>query len=101
MIRSPPRSTRLYTLFPATPRFRAVALLRSADLLGGRRQRERVGAEIGLAVAIAHDQRRAEPRADQHVGIIAAENGEAEGALEPLQRSDEHTSDIQSLMRFT
>ena len=31
-------------------------------------QRQRVRAEIGLALAIADHQRRAEPRADQHVG---------------------------------
>ena len=47
-----------------------VAFLEIGDLLGQRRERQRVGAEIGLALAVADHQRRAEPRADQHVGML-------------------------------
>jgi hypothetical protein len=35
-----------------------VALLQIRDLLGQRRKRQRIGAQIGLALAIADDQRR-------------------------------------------
>jgi len=62
-----------------------IALLEIGDPLGQRRQRQRVGAKIGLAVAIAHHQRRAEPRADQHVGVIAEQDRQRKGAVEPRQ----------------
>lgn len=59
-----------------------VALLQIGDLLREWRQRQRVGTEIGLAVAIADDERRAEPRADQQVGMVAECDGEREGAAQ-------------------
>ena len=54
-----------------------VAFFEIGDLLGQRRERERVGAEIGLALAVADHQRRAEPRADQQVGISAEQRSPA------------------------
>jgi hypothetical protein len=38
--------------------------------------RDNNGAQIGFVIAIADDQRRAEPRADQHVGLVAEQDGE-------------------------
>ena len=45
---------------------RPVALVEIGDALGEPGERERVGAEIGLALAIADGERRADPGADQH-----------------------------------
>ena len=64
-----------------------VALFEIADLLGERRQRQRVRAEIGLAIAIAHHQRRAEPRADQHIGLRAEHDGQRKSPAQLRQRS--------------
>src|SRR3546814_8870893 len=70
MIRRPPRSTRTDTLFPYTTLFRSP--LRGA----GRRV-----AEVELPVCLAAPVRRSFP------------------AQEGRQRSEEHTSELQSLMR--
>ena len=64
---------------------RPVALVEIGDPLGQRRQRERVRAEIILALAIADGQRRAHPRADHQVGMVAEQEGDGEGAVEPRQ----------------
>src|SRR3546814_6381047 len=99
MIRRPPRSTRTDTLFPYTTLFRS-----ARRLIAGLVQRLRHG-ELGEH--IAHDDifvDRLEPsvvRADAEV------EGAVEGGLEsqPLgklfRRSDEHTSEIQSLMSLS
>src|SRR3546814_5305641 len=84
MIRRPPRSTRTDTLFPYTTLFRSVAGLR------------RVGA--------AHQQHfgPAARRARDH-----GEHAEAGAGLGwlcgggQLHRSEEHTSELQSLMRIS
>jgi hypothetical protein len=65
---------------------RPVALVEIGDALGQRGERKRVGAEIGLAVAIAERQRRAHAGADQQAGIVAEQDGDREGAVE--QRED-------------
>src|SRR3546814_8639862 len=82
MIRRPPRSTRTDTLFPYTTLFRSDRRLRHLEEQQ-RRQREPdhegVEAEIGL--------RRDQPGA---AGAIADED-----------RSEEHTSELQSLMRIS
>ncbi len=54
-------------------------------LLGQRRQRQRIGTEIILAVAIADGQRRAHSRADDLVGIILEQEGDGEGAVQARQ----------------
>ncbi len=72
-------------LDPLAPHRRPVALLEIGDALGPRRDRERVGAEVILAVAIADGQRRALPRADDQVGMVAEQEGDGEGALETGQ----------------
>src|SRR3546814_3201487 len=89
MIRRPPRSTRTDTLFPYTPLFRSllhllhhrVGIVGQVDAAHVRR----VGlGHLRAAVAQAHDPRRA--RRDDRFG-----QGE--------DRSEEHTSELQSLMR--
>src|SRR3546814_4180406 len=84
MIRPPPRSTPTDTLFPYTTLFRAghgrAACRKLHRLAAGR------GAEIGdtLAGDIAQH-----PRRQGGGGVLHP----------PLARSDEHTSELQSLMR--
>src|SRR3546814_20082339 len=80
MIRRPPRSTRTDTLFPYTTLFRS-----HLDALGGRRQRHR--AKVGAG-------RLQRMRRVAQGGVV----GDAGGAD---YRSEEHTSELQSLMRIS
>src|SRR3546814_3699783 len=87
MIRRPPRSTRTDTLFPYTTRFRS-----------GRRPRH-VGQWLPAAPA-----RRARPEAEP--AIEAHDDPPLAGAahrprprLAGKERSEEHTSELQALMR--
>src|SRR3546814_17934177 len=93
MIRRPPRATRTDTLFPYTTLFRSP--------------------RPGKLPVIAHRQDRA--RAERHrlgrIGDIIGRHGragrgfEAKRAfwleIEPRVRSEEHTSELQSLMRIS
>src|SRR3546814_5653372 len=87
MIRLPPRSTRTYTLFPYT------TLFRSADVRHF---------ESPVALGRAHrgldGDRKAEGGA--HVGQRCA-SGLCTGARQQRFRSEEHTSELQSLMRIS
>src|SRR3546814_7075606 len=99
MIRRPPRSTRTDTLFPYT------TLFRSRDAIGAeheRRKQHRHG---------AHDRR--------HLSVEGRRNGDrcggagvceaalrrfgevADFCVTSLARSEEHTSELQSLMRIS
>src|SRR3546814_10260755 len=78
MIRRPPRSTRTDTLFPYTTLFRSVAELRLLAVLAQHRR----------------SRRRPFPAA---VHRSAARRGGAAGT----PRSEEHTSELQSLMRIS
>src|SRR3546814_9816982 len=85
MIRRPPRSTRTYTLFPYTTLFRSQH--RDHALFGARaRKRARRGADR-LGGACRREERR--PVDDQ---------GRRRAAR---TRSEEHTSELQSLMRIS
>src|SRR3546814_3240544 len=86
MIRRPPRSTRTDTLFPYTTLFRSVG-----DFLVGRPD---VGEEHVLAVLILPDRGGGEilgHRALERIGDDERRRG----------RSEEHTSELQSLMRIS
>src|SRR3546814_8574489 len=79
MIRRPPRSTRTDTLFPYTTLFRSLA-------------RETVGAAHLHRVEVAH----------QHHGRRGVALAERAHAVEHVrQRSEEHTSELQSLMHIS
>src|SRR3546814_5343918 len=84
MLRRPPRSTRTDTLFPYTTLFRSVAVSIQVDGARAVRRLERrePGARnaVHQAVALQHEQR---------VGLAGA------------ARSEEHTSELQSLMRIS
>ncbi len=62
-----------------------IAFLQIADLLGERRKCERIGTKIHLPLAMPNHQRRSEPRADQHIGVIAKGDGECKGAAQARQ----------------
>src|SRR3546814_6171625 len=82
MIRRPPRSTRTDTLFPYTTLFRSD---RAAVLARGRAVRDRHDRPAGAAVP-PHD-----PPQDDAAGSARRAQG----------RSEEHTSELQSLMRIS
>src|SRR3546814_10322108 len=100
MIRRPPRSTRTDTLFPYTTLFRSIddidfrhrqarargQLLDDADEFGG-------GAPVHLA-RLVHLQ-------DDLVGVPEREEVHRRRRDERDQRSEEHTSELQSLMRIS
>src|SRR3546814_6926268 len=82
MIRRPPRSTRTDTLFPYTTLFRSDALLRHRPLVGGRGKLA-FGQPVHAVVLDDVD----------HVDAATDRMHEL--------RSEEHTSELQSLMRIS
>src|SRR3546814_10490029 len=96
MIRRPPRSTRTDTLFPYTTLFRSLPQ-------GGKDGAEVLGVFLYVLVELKGEAvllEGADPfmRSDEDVGSLA----DAEDAQQ-LQRvrSEEHTSELQSLMRIS
>src|SRR3546814_1717285 len=103
MIRRPPRSTRTDTLFPYTTLFRSSScfsgnfltrraddnFLEMADVHG-------TNPTIGHFIyqIVGHYLGRWLPRAGRHPAILVATNA-------PAMRSEEHTSELQSLMRIS
>src|SRR3546814_3083999 len=113
MIRRPPISTRTDTLFPYTTLFRSGFLGKHQELLGGV-----AGQEEGLpglpgrvrrlfAVHILVDLREARQvrqrriAADLAVGVERAAGEQRHHGSLFDQRSEEHTSELQSLMRYS
>src|SRR3546814_10634063 len=86
MIRRPPRSTRTDTLFPYTTRFRSAPV--ALQVLHH--------AQVVERMHVAGDQLR--QRA--HPGTVAR-GGRQQWRLRPHFRSEEHTSELQSLMRIS
>src|SRR3546814_9323995 len=91
MRRLPPRSTRPDTLFPYTTLFRSVGRsTRRAGRIAGRRLVSGGQSQDGGAAQRRHRQHQEER------GIVHAAPEHAE-----IARSDEHTSELQSLMRIS
>src|SRR3546814_9547431 len=90
MIRRPPRSTRTDTLFPYTTLFRSAPVQRDALVLARDRELER-GQYLHQAIA----EHPAEQYADKREKHALNEKDELE------IRSEEHTSELQSLMRIS
>src|SRR3546814_2511213 len=88
MTRRPPRPTRTHTLFPYTTLFRSIL---PAWGLGDRQRRERA------AAALRRELRRALQQARMDVEDVA---GIGLAPRRPA-RSEEHTSELQSLMRIS
>src|SRR3546814_2067727 len=93
MIRRPPRSTRTDTLFPDTTLFRSQPSSRRADDRRGRRY---------FGFGLAHPARF---RSDRQIGVVerrgGGDGGAGRGAGQGARRSEEHTSELQSLMRIS
>src|SRR3546814_5356441 len=89
MIRRPPRSTRTDTLFPYTTLFRS-----PWDRLSGRLP----GVRPDLAPGLSGDGRRT---ARQHFPAPAGFSQSWHIKEAPDRRSEEHTSELQSLMRIS
>src|SRR3546814_1109386 len=88
MIRRPPRSTRTDTLFPYTTLFRSAALLRS-DVYGWFERVERGIYDLS-------------PKGREALVLFADVVRELEAAAAlAKRRSEEHTSELQSLMRIS
>src|SRR3546814_4378621 len=92
MIRRPPRSTRTDTLFPYTTLFRSVLLVRRApDFPEKLPLRDE-------PPAVAGEQR-------QQIELLARQpdrfSGESDLVAGEVDRSEEHTSELQSLMRIS
>src|SRR3546814_5484373 len=105
MIRRPPRSTRTDTLFPYTTLFRSGDKLEGGghemSWSGGERNRLAIGhlQNVEAAVAVEHVDDAVLIHVDV-VGLrarLAADRLRNEGA----DRSEEHTSELQSLMRIS
>src|SRR3546814_9453226 len=93
MIRRPPRSTRTDTLFPYTTLFRSLRRA-PARAVRGLPAQERTAAGAGRLPA----RGRRAPVHRRGVG------GDLDGAVQPDRRSlrsEEHTSELQSLMRIS
>src|SRR3546814_8210176 len=86
MIRRPPRSTRTDTLFPSTTLFRS--------------QRRAFMGHDRRSYPEAHDRRRHEHGDDAQADDQILPDDPA-GAAAEADRSEEHTSELQSLMRIS
>src|SRR3546814_3926210 len=109
MIRRPPRSTRTDTLFPYTTLFRSLVQQHAETVddntAAGPRLRQQVG--LQRAVDEVGDHRIARQRSERDVKRRLPGHAEAgrvhqeSGAGEGVGRSEEHTSELQSLMRIS
>src|SRR3546814_9534051 len=97
MLRRPPRSTRTDTLFPYTTLFRSELAEAVAHVHRGRHPRQ-----VGVAGV-------REDRGDAGAHVVAALQGHLPHAhafdvgdrVQASRRSEEHTSELQSLMRIS
>src|SRR3546814_4161493 len=121
MIRRPPRSTRTDTLLPYTTLFRsALGLLKAPPLQRRgwveRQRRGRRSAHLGMPIARRHrgemrprrrgierDQfaHRVPARSEIFASRFGDEQRRGAGAAQVAKRSEEHTSELKSLMRHS
>src|SRR3546814_6077268 len=99
MVRRPPRSTRAATLFPYTTLFRSLGAnglpVNLGDGVGGLVQ------NLGDAVASAGGLLNATPDNPTPLKSTLASATEGVADLTASLRSEEHTSELQSLMRIS
>src|SRR3546814_6886274 len=102
MIRRPPRSTRTDTLFPYTTLFRAVEpvdQLRAHRRFALQRAEQPVDMGVGLRAALRREPRRLVEHQRARVAVDHHRLGERD--VGGGERSEEHTSELQSLMRIS
>src|SRR3546814_6143094 len=103
MIRPPPRSNRTYTLFPYTTLFRSPRSEAALQLRQGRAAgiaQDQV--ELGKPTLSDIGRRLARPQPRQGYGRIQiVETPGRRRGVEHHVRSEEHTSELQSLMRIS
>src|SRR3546814_7420548 len=97
MLRRPPRSTRTDTLFPYTTRFRS-----DDGTVAGQNTFED-GDDVPQQDRHQRDEHRAEDRASQAAQPTNDDHGQILDRQVELEllRSEEHTSELQSLMRIS
>src|SRR3546814_8121233 len=106
MLRRPPRSTRTYSLFPYTTLFRSAALGDARDDFGRDRVVElarRIIIEKKQWLGALHDQivRAHRDQVDPDPVMLARFDRELQFRAHAVVRSEEHTSELQSLMRIS
>src|SRR3546814_2831478 len=92
MIRRPPRSTRTDTLFPYTTLFRSA---------GWRANKAPHRSNIPRSKAEAGGPCRPRPTGSRHAGRQSAADAGKNAFRARQRRSEEHTSELQSLMRIS
>src|SRR3546814_3974846 len=95
MIRRPPRSTRTDTLFPYTTLFRSQRELVAGALLRGEGHDRLLGAVAGEPAG------RVTGVGEGHQALAAQEVRDLARGTGHRTRSEEHTSELQSLMRIS
>src|SRR3546814_4973283 len=109
MIRRPPRSTRTYTLFPYTTLFRSGDPALEIESQGQAVCPRLVG-EANDDIGVAGDRRPIifveqilRPQRQRPAGLgLQAKTGVHDGVgIDLVERSEEHTSELQSLMRIS
>src|SRR3546814_4121561 len=100
MIRRPPRSTRTDTLFPYTTLFRSAAYAR--DVVHAPALGQQVADHAHRLGGVVHmDHRAVVMRRDLHRRVQPAGGRPADQQGQLESRSEEHTSELQSLMRIS
>src|SRR3546814_6513916 len=106
MIRRPPRSTRTDTLFPYTTLFRSRARWnhlaarksrQTKDTLGAHQPAQHLDRPVDIGVGV--EDRAGEPNVPRAHGRLDPRRRER--GLRRVFRSEEHTSELQSLMRIS
>src|SRR3546814_9994736 len=95
MIRRPPRSTRTDTLFPYTTLFRSAEKASVAQTIAEGLEEER-----RMDLLLAENEKLSQ----KNTAELEAERDRSEelaGRATTLERSEEHTSELQSLMRIS
>src|SRR3546814_9402202 len=106
MIRRPPRSTRTDTLFPYTTLLRSLGNSDTDTRLAARDLWQPVGLLL-LVARIAQGDRcenltgEKRHRGDRIAKLFRYHRSVEQGHAEPAMRSEEHTSELQSLMRIS
>src|SRR3546814_6848655 len=93
MRRRPPRSTRTATLFPYTTLFRSAGAVGLAVLRAAEHRAEHA-ADVAAGMVLLQ-------RAEQRLRAFGLAGVAAQRAHQQRQRSEEHTSELQSLMRIS